>query len=130
MFRNYPISGTVLVYLLCRLFQAQGASENMELAEVRTLCDQLREVIAAGPGKNELALYEAAGIVSILQQAAAWDGPHDKLVTIRGWLAIWFSQRAWRQYGDHGEICKQSLINDILVAESYWDRKTTGHYAS
>jgi hypothetical protein len=38
--------------------------------------------------------------------------------------------RRRRQYGDHGEICKQSLINEILVAESYWDRKTTGHYAS
>ena len=102
----------------------------MELDEVRTLCDQLREVIAARPGKNDLALYEAAGIVKILQQAASWNGPRDKLVTIRGWLAIWFSQRGWRQFGDYGEICKQSLINDILIAESYWDRKMTGHYAS
>jgi hypothetical protein len=109
------------------MVKAQEASENMELAEVRTLCDQLREVIAAGPGKNDLALYEATGIVSILQQAASWNGPRDKLVTIRGWLTIWFSQRGWRQYGDEGEICKQSLINDILVAESYWERLTTHH---
>jgi hypothetical protein len=96
----------------------------MQLAEVKALCDQLREVIAAGPGKNELALEEAAGIVSVLQQAALWNGPRDKLVTIRGWLTIWFSQRHWRQYGDEGEICRQSLVNDILVVESYWERNT------
>jgi hypothetical protein len=45
-------------------------------------------------------------------------------VTIRGWLSLWFSQRLWRQYGDEGEICQQSLFNDILVVESYWERKT------
>ncbi|HEY6620108.1 MAG TPA: hypothetical protein VIY68_11210 [Steroidobacteraceae bacterium] len=95
----------------------------MQLAEVKALCDQLREVIAAGPGKNELALQEAMGVVSMLQHAALWNGPRDKLVTIRGWLTIWFSQRRWREYGDEGEICRQSLDNDILVVESYWDRK-------
>jgi hypothetical protein len=96
----------------------------MQLGEVKALCDQLREVVSAGPGKNNLALQEAMGIVSMLQQAALWNGPRDKLVTIRGWLAIWFSQRHWRQYGDEGEICRQSLVNDILVVESYWERKT------
>ncbi len=96
----------------------------MELAEVKSLCDQLREVVAAGPGKNALALQEAMGIVSMLQHAALWNGPRDKLVTIRGWLSIWFSQRRWRDYGDEGEICRQSLVNDILVVESYWERKT------
>lgn len=98
--------------------------ENMQLAKVKELCDQLREVIAAGPGKNDLALQEATGIVSMLQQAAPWNGPRDKLVTIRGWLTIWFSHRLWRPYGDEGEICRQSLFNDILVVESYWERKT------
>ena len=96
----------------------------MQLAEVKALCAQLREVIAAGPGKNDLALQEAEGIVSMLQAAAPWNGPRDKLVTIRGWLTIWFSQRSWRRYGDAGEICQQSLLNDLLVVESYWDRKT------
>jgi hypothetical protein len=100
----------------------------MELTEVRTFCEQLREVIGAGPGKNDLAIQEAMGIVSMLQQAASWDGPRDKLVTIRGWLGIWFSQR-WRQYGNEGEICRQSLLDDILVVESYWDRRTAPHYA-
>jgi len=95
----------------------------MQLAKVKALCDQLHEVIAAGPGKNDLALQEAMGIVSMLQQAAPWNGPRDKLVTIRGWLAIWFSQRLWRQYGYEGEICRQSLFNDILVVEAYWERK-------
>src|ERR1700740_1841308 len=99
----------------------------MQLSEVKALCDQLHEVIAAGPGKNDLALQEAMGIVSMLQQAAPWNGPRDKLVTIRGWLAIWFSQRQWRLYGDEGEICKQSLINDILVAESYSEREWVHH---
>ena len=94
----------------------------MQFAEVKALCDQLREVIAAGPGKNELALQEAMGIVSMLQHAAPWNGPRDKLVTIRGWLAIWFSQRRWRDYGEEGEICNQSLVNDILVVESYWEK--------
>jgi hypothetical protein len=103
---------------------AWEAAESMQLAEVKALCDQLREVIAAGPGRNDLALQEAAGIVSMLQGAAPWNGPRDKLVTIRGWLTIWFSQRRWRQYGDEGEICQQSLLNDILVVESYWHRKT------
>jgi hypothetical protein len=98
--------------------------ENMQHSEVNALCEQLREVIAAGPGKNDLALQEAMGIVSMLQQAAPWNGPRDKLVTIRGWLTVWFSQRLWRQYGDEGEICRQSLLNDILVVESYWERKT------
>jgi hypothetical protein len=97
----------------------------MQLAEVKALCDQLREVIAAGPGRNDLALQEAMGIVSMLQQAAPWNGPRDKLVTIRGWLTIWFSQRLWRPYGDEGEICRQSLLNDILVVESHWERRTT-----
>ena len=60
----------------------------------------------------------------MLQQAAPWNGPRDKLVTIRGWLAIWFSQRTWRQYGGEGEICRQSLFNDILVVAAYWERKT------
>jgi hypothetical protein len=106
---------------------AQEGSESMELVEVRLLCDQLREVIAGGPGKNDLALREATSIVSLLQQAAPWNGPRDKLVTIRGWLAIWFSQRQWRLYGDEGEICKQSLVNDILVAESYWERELVHH---
>jgi len=96
----------------------------MQLAEVKALCDQLREVIAAGPGRNDLALQEAVGIVSMLQGAAPWNGPRDKLVTIRGWLTIWFSQRRWRQYGDEGEICQQSLLNDILVVESYWDKNS------
>jgi hypothetical protein len=96
----------------------------MQLTEVQALCDQLREVIGAGPGKNDLAVQEATGIVSMLQQAASWNGPRDKLVTIRGWLAIWFSRQRWRQFGDEGEICRQSLLNDILVVESYWDRKT------
>ena len=95
----------------------------MQFAQVKALCDQLREVIAAGPGKNDLALQEAMGIVSMLQQAAPWNGPRDKLVTIRGWLSVWFSQRLWRPYGDEGEICRQSLLNDILVVESYWERK-------
>lgn len=94
----------------------------MQHAEVKALCDQLREVIAAGPGKNELALQEAMGIVSMLQHAAPWNGPRDKLVTIRGWLAVWFSQRRWREYGEEGEICNQSLVSDILVVESYWER--------
>lgn len=95
----------------------------MQFAEVKELCDQLREVIASGPAKSDLALQEAMGIVSMLQHAAPWNGPRDKLVTIRGWLNIWFSQRLWRQYGDQGEICRQSLINDILVVESYWERR-------
>ena len=94
----------------------------MQRAQVNAFCDQLREVIAAGPGKNDLALQEASGIVSMLQQASPWNGPRDKLVTVRGWLAIWFSQRRWRQYGEEGEICRQSLLNDILVIESYWER--------
>jgi hypothetical protein len=102
---------------------AQEVSENMELTEVQTLCDQLREVIAAGPGKNELAIEEAAGIVSMLQQAASWNGPRDKLITIRGWLAIWFSQRRWRQFGNEGEICRHGLLNDILVVETYWGKE-------
>ena len=96
----------------------------MQAAEVKELCDQLHEVIAAGPGKNDLALQEAMGIVSMLQHAAPWNGPRDKLVTIRGWLAIWFSHRRWRQYGGDGEICRQSLCNDILVVESYWERNS------
>ena len=96
----------------------------MQFEQVEALCDQLREVIAADPGKNDLALQEAMGIVSMLQQAAPWNGPRDKLVTFRGWLTVWFSQRLWRQYGDEGEICRQSLLNDILVVESYWERKT------
>ncbi len=95
----------------------------MQFAEVKALCDQLREVIAIGPAKNDLALQEAIGIVSMLQHAAPWNGPRDKLVTIRGWLNIWFSQRLWREYGHEGEICRQSLINDILVVESYWERR-------
>jgi hypothetical protein len=99
----------------------------MQLVEVKTLCDQLREVIGAGPGKNEFALQEATAIVSVLQQTAPWNGPRDKLVTIRGWLVVWFSQRGWRQYGDEGEICRQSLLNDLLVVESYWERKTALH---
>ena len=96
----------------------------MQHTQVKALCDQLREVIAAGPGRNDLALQEAMGIVSVLQQAAPWNGPRDKLVTIRGWLTAWFSARLWRQYGDEGEICRQSLLNDILVVESHWERKT------
>ncbi len=96
----------------------------MQFAEVKVLCAQLHEVVEAGPGKNDLGLQEALGIVSVLQQAAPWNGPRDKLVTIRAWLAIWFSQRLWRQYGDEGEICRQSLFNDILVVEEYWERKT------
>ena len=95
----------------------------MQFAKVKMLCDQLHEVIAAGPGKNDLALQEAMGIVSMLQQAAPWNGPRDKLVTIRGWLTTWFSQRRWREYGDEGGICRQSLFNDILVVEAYWERK-------
>jgi hypothetical protein len=94
----------------------------MQPAEVKALCEQLREVIAAGPGKNDLALQEAKDIVSVLQQAAPWNGPRDKLVTIRQWLAVWFSHRAWRNTGDSGQICRQSLLNDILVVESYWER--------
>jgi hypothetical protein len=96
----------------------------MQLAEVKALCDQLREVIAAGPGRNDLALQEAMGIVSMLQQAALWNGPRDKLMTVRGWLTVWFSQRLWRQCGDEGETCRQSLLNDILVVESHWERRT------
>ena len=88
------------------------------------LCDQLREVVAAGPGKNDLAVREAMGIVSMLQQAAPWNGPRDKLVTMRGWLTTWFSQRRWREYGDEGGIFRQSPLNDILVVESYWERTT------
>jgi hypothetical protein len=95
----------------------------MQPTQVKVLCDQLREVVGAGPGKNDLALQEAAGVVSMLQDAAPWNGPRDKLVTIRGWLIIWFSQRRWRQYGDEGEICRQSIFNDILVVESYWERR-------
>jgi hypothetical protein len=95
----------------------------MQHREVKLLCDQLREVIAAGPGRNNLALQEAMGVVSMLQQSAPWNGPKDKLVTIRGWLTIWFSQRRWRDYGDAGEICRQSILNDVLVVESYWERR-------
>jgi hypothetical protein len=93
----------------------------MENAEVRRFCEQLRETIGAEPGKNDLALSEAMGVVGLLQQAAPWNGPNDKLVTIKGWLAIWFSQRKWRKYGDMGQICRQSLLDDILVVEHYWD---------
>jgi hypothetical protein len=96
----------------------------MDVPEVRRLCDQLREVVGAGPGSNELALAEAQGIVSVLRGAVAWNGPRDKLVTIKNWLTIWFSQRRWRRYGDAGEICLQSLLDDITVVEQYWDRES------
>jgi len=56
----------------------------MQLAKVKMLCDQLHEVIAAGPGKNDLALQEAMGIVSMLQQAAPWIGPPSGSVTDSG----------------------------------------------
>lgn len=102
----------------------------MHSAEVMALCEQLREVIAAGPGKNDLALQEAKDIVSVLQQAAPWNGPRDKLVTIRQWLTVWFSHRAWRNFGDAGEICRQSLLNDILVVESYWERNNSSGLSS
>jgi hypothetical protein len=95
----------------------------MDIVEVRRLCEQLREVIGAGPGKNDLALNEAVTVVRLLQQAAPWNGPNDKLVTVKGWLTIWFSQRNWRKYGVEGEICRQSLLDDILVVENYWERK-------
>ncbi|HEY2676582.1 MAG TPA: hypothetical protein VGI65_06400 [Steroidobacteraceae bacterium] len=98
----------------------------MDLPEVRRLCDQLREVIGAGPGSNELARAEAEGIVSVLRGAVHWDGPGDKLVTIKNWLEIWFSQRRWRRFGDAGEICLQSLLDDIKVVEQYWERKSEG----
>jgi endo-1,4-beta-D-glucanase Y len=97
-------------------------SRAMDVPEVKKLCEQLREVVVAGPGRNELALAEAKGIVSVLQDGVHWNGPSDKLVTINNWLTVWFSQRQWREYGESGEICMQSLLNDITVVEQYWDR--------
>ena len=98
----------------------------MDVPEVTQLCEQLREVIGTGPGKNALALAEAEGLVSMLQGAVPWNGPGDKLVTIKNWLAIWFSQRGWHKYGDAGEICLQSLLDDIMVVEKYWERRPGG----
>ena len=95
----------------------------MDVLEVEKLCEQLREVIGTGPGRNELALAEAEGLVSVLQDAVPWNGPGDKLVTIKNWLGVWFSQRRWRKYGDSGEICLQSLSDDITIVEQYWEWK-------
>ncbi len=92
----------------------------MDITEVRRMCDRLRELVGAVPGKNDAALKEAVHLIDLLQDTGHWNGPQDKLTTIKGWLAVWFSQRRWKKFGDAGEICRQSLLDDVLVVENHW----------
>jgi hypothetical protein len=94
--------------------------------KVQAHCDELRELIALGPGRNPEMLAKSLALVHVLRAAAEWDFPQHLLRDLKERLTIWFIDRAWR--GDTAEF-HGALVRDVEQLCAAWERPKTlqGH---
>ena len=90
--------------------------------KVQAHCDELRELIALGPGRNPEMLAKTLDGVRILRAAAEWDFPQHMLGDLKERLTIWFSDRAWR--GDTADL-HGVLVRELEQLCAAWERPKT-----
>lgn len=91
---------------------------------VERLCQQLRDLVDAGPGVNDDALGHARAIIGEFRMTRSGDGVNDRLVALEDGFERWFSASNWNANFDAGKGCKQWLYSDIgglEAAMSVWN---------
>ena len=91
----------------------------MDQKKVQSHCDELRDLIGLGPGRNPEMLLKTLTIVRSLRGAAEWEFPQQILDDLRERLAVWFRDRVWR--GDSAEL-HRALMQDLAQLCASWER--------
>ena len=94
----------------------------MDQNKVQAHCDELREILALGPGRNPEMLRKTLSVVRSLREAAQWDFPQHMLGDLKERLTVWFSDRVWR--GDTAEL-HAALARNLEQLCAAWERPKT-----
>ena len=95
----------------------------MDSTRAKQLCEKLSKLVARGPWKDPAASDEALAIVYALKRAEA---PHlvSRLAALEEGFTRWFSARRWHT-DIEAQRLRDSLLQDIAVVQSHWDRPRT-----
>lgn len=85
---------------------------------VRQLCDELRDLIDLGPGRNVEVSRKALGTVRTLRAAAEWEFPRQILDDLKERLIFWFSDRQF--HGDNAER-RKALVKHLAELCASWN---------
>ena len=91
--------------------------------ESQDRCDELRDLVDLGPGRNGEVLRKALGTVRTLRAAAEWEYPRQILDDLKERLSIWFSARMIR--GDNAEL-RKALLQDLTQLCTSWEPSRSG----
>lgn len=90
----------------------------MDKKKVKDRCQELRDLIDLGPGRNVEMLRKALGTVRTLRTAAQWEYPRQILDDLKERLGVWFSARVIR--GDNAEL-RRALLQDLTALYGSWE---------
>ena len=85
--------------------------------KVREHCDELRDLIDLGPGRNGEVLRKALGTVRTLHGAAEWEFPRQILDDLKERLIVWFGDRVIR--GDTASL-RNALLEHLAALCASW----------
>jgi hypothetical protein len=91
----------------------------MDQEKVQARCDELRDLIGRGPGRDPEVLLKALTIVRSLRGAAEWEFPQQILGDLKERLTVWFSERVWR--GDTSAL-HGALMQSLAELCASWER--------
>jgi hypothetical protein len=91
----------------------------MDQKKVQGYCDELRDLISLGPGRNPEMLRKTLSLVRSLRGGAEWDFPRQMLGDLKERLTVWFSDRVWR--GDTAEL-HGALVRHLAQLCASWER--------
>ncbi|MEQ1440189.1 hypothetical protein AAG565_12570 [Fontimonas sp. SYSU GA230001] len=86
----------------------------MDLREAETLVEELRRLMDGGPGENPAGLQRVSEICWTLHDSERCN-PNlaDRLAQARRMFELWFSLRAWQQWGADGTGARALLGDDL-----------------
>jgi len=94
----------------------------MDQKKAQAHCDELRDLIGLGPGRNPEMSRKALCVVRSLRDAAEWDFPQQILGDLKERLTVWFGDWVWR--GDTAEL-HRALVRDLEELFAAWERPTS-----
>ena len=93
----------------------------MTLDHIEQLCDELRQLIDAGPGMDEGALRRVRAVIREIHGHSTVSHTREKLVDLTTNFSIWLSHHRWHHYGAGGERLREMLVEDLEKLRSAWN---------
>lgn len=93
----------------------------MPLDDIDRLCDELRQVIDAGPGMDTVAFRRVKEIMAEIHDGSTVSHTREKLLDLTTNFSIWLSHHKWHRYGAGGERLRDMLLDDLEKLRSAWN---------